>query len=172
VRTSSRESGDESPPAKRPRFFDPFAVNNRLSQPSRSIAVIGNEYEAWKVDRERANGDVRDPLAYWANKQDRYPRLSRMTMDFMKIQPMSEKCEIVFSAAGNMVLPRRARLDAVIIGVCQVLRSWYKAGVLPETDLEMAPVSVRDYNNPDNDGDNEELQYKDDRSATSKIDSE
>jgi hypothetical protein len=71
-----------------------------------------------------------------------------------------------------MVLPKRARLDAVIIGVCQVLRSWYKAGVLPETNLEMAPVSVRDYNNPDINGDNEELQYRNDRSATSEIDSE
>jgi hypothetical protein len=71
-----------------------------------------------------------------------------------------------------MVLPKRARLDAVIIGVCQVLRSWYRAGVLPQTDFEMAPVSVRDYNNLDSNGHNEELQYKDDRSATSEIDSE
>jgi hypothetical protein len=172
VRTSSRESGDESPPAKRPRFFDPFTANNRLSQPSRSIAVICNEYEAWQVDRERADSNVRDPLAYWANKQDRHPRLSSMAMDFMTIQPMSAECERVFSAAGNMVLPRRARLDAVIIGGCQVLRSWYKAGVLPKTDLEMAPVSVRDYNSPDSDGDNEELQHRDDRSAISEIDSE
>jgi hypothetical protein len=93
-------------------------------------------------------------------------------MDFMTIQPMSAECERVFSAAGNMVLPRRAHLNAVIIGACQVLRSWHKAGVLPETDLEMAPVSMRDYNNPDNDGDNEELQYKDDRSVISEINSE
>jgi hypothetical protein len=96
VRTSSRESSDESHPAKRPRCFDPFATNNRLSQLPRSIAVISNEYEAWQIDRERADGDVRDPLAYWANKQDRYPRLSRMAMDFMTIQPMSTECERVF----------------------------------------------------------------------------
>jgi hypothetical protein len=45
VRTSSRSSNEESPPAKRPRFHNPFAANDRLSQPSRSIAVIGDEFE-------------------------------------------------------------------------------------------------------------------------------
>jgi hypothetical protein len=42
VHTSSQESDGESPPAKRSRFFNPFAVNIRLLQ-SRFIAVIGDE---------------------------------------------------------------------------------------------------------------------------------
>jgi hypothetical protein len=45
VHASSQKSGEESPPAKRSRFFDPFAANSRESQSSRSIAVIGDEYE-------------------------------------------------------------------------------------------------------------------------------
>jgi hypothetical protein len=56
VRTSSRSSNEESPPTKTPRFFDPFAANDRLSQPSRSIAVIGDEYETLQRDREDKGG--------------------------------------------------------------------------------------------------------------------
>jgi hypothetical protein len=58
VRTSSRSSNEESPPTKRPRFFDPFAANDRLCQPSRSIAVIGDEYQVWQRDRESTDGKV------------------------------------------------------------------------------------------------------------------
>jgi hypothetical protein len=50
--------------------------------------------------------------------------------------------------------------------------SWYMADVLPETDLEIRPIDVGNYDNNDNDGDNEELQYRNDRSATSEINSE
>jgi hypothetical protein len=102
---------------------------SRLPARLPALAVIGDEYEVWQRDRESTDGNVRDPLAYWASKQDRYPRLSRMAMDFMTIQPMSAECERAFSAAGRMVPPTRARLDAMTIGICQVLRSWYGAGV-------------------------------------------
>jgi hypothetical protein len=39
-----------------------------------------------------------------------------MAMDFMTIQPMSAEFERAFSAAGKMVTPIRARLDAGISG--------------------------------------------------------
>jgi hypothetical protein len=93
-----------------------------------------------------------------------------MDMDFITIQPMSAECEKAFSAAGRMVTPIRARLDAFIIGVYQVLRSWYKADMLPKTDLEMAPVDLGDYSKVDSDGEDEGLQYNNDRSATSGLD--
>jgi hypothetical protein len=82
---------------------------------------------------------------------------------------MSAECERAFSAAGKMVTHIRARLDAGIIGICQVLRSWYKAGVLPEADLETVPVDLDDYSLGDSDGDKEYRGYK---PATSEIDSE
>jgi hypothetical protein len=172
VHASSQESEEKSPPAKRPRFFDPFAANSRKSQSSRSIAVVGDEYEVWQRDRERTDGNVRDPLAYWSSKQERYPRLSRMAMNFMTIQPMLAKCERVFSAAGRMMTSMRARLDASIIGICQILRFWYKADVLPKTDLEMAPVKLGGYSKIESDGGDGDSQYNDYRSATSESDSE
>jgi hypothetical protein len=134
--------------------------------------VIGNEYEAWQRDRESTDSGVRDALAYWASKQDRYSRLSRMAMDSMTIQLMSAECERGFSAAGRMVPLTRARLDAITIGICQILRFWYKAGVLPQTDLDIMSVDTSHDGNSDRDRNNEELHYRDDRSATSEIDLE
>ncbi|KAG7420561.1 hypothetical protein Forpi1262_v016237 [Fusarium oxysporum f. sp. raphani] len=135
VRTSSSR-GDDEPPAKRPRFFNPFEKNSRLpnSKPAYAAIIVGDEYQAWQTDREASDGDVRDPIGYWITKQSRYPRLSRMALDFLTIQPMSGECERLFSAAGKMVSGLRTNLDAEIIAICQVLRSWYRAGLIKDLD--------------------------------------
>jgi hypothetical protein len=44
--------------------------------------------------------------------------------------------------------------------------------VLPQTDLDIIPVDLSHDGNSESDRNNEELQYRDDRSATSEIDSE
>ncbi|KAJ0132354.1 Uncharacterized protein HZ326_24576, partial [Fusarium oxysporum f. sp. albedinis] len=118
VRTSSSR-GDDEPPAKRPRFFNPFEKNSRLpnSKPAYAAIIVGDEYQAWQTDREASDGDVRDPIGYWITKQSRYPRLSRMALDFLTIQPMSAECERLFSAAGKMVSGLRTNLDAEIIAI-------------------------------------------------------
>jgi hypothetical protein len=135
VRTSSSR-GDDEPPAKRPRFFNPFEKNSRVpsSIPPYAAAIVGDEYQAWQTDRDARDGNVRDPIGYWITKQGRYPRLSRMALDFLTIQPMSAECERLFSAAGKIVSGLRTNLDAEIIAICQVLRSWYRAGLIKDLD--------------------------------------
>ncbi|KAL6406014.1 restless-like transposase [Ilyonectria robusta] len=61
---SSSSRGDDEPPAKRPRFFNPFEKNSRLpsSTPTSAAAIVGDEYQAWQTDREASDGDVRDPI--------------------------------------------------------------------------------------------------------------
>ncbi|POR31368.1 Uncharacterized protein TPAR_08428 [Tolypocladium paradoxum] len=49
---------------------------------------------------------------------------------FFTIQAMSAECERIFSAARLMATPIRASLDAQISGICQVLRSWLRAGIV------------------------------------------
>jgi hypothetical protein len=48
---------------------------------------------------------------------------------------MSAECERLFSAAGRMVTPLRRRLDVQVIGTCQVLRLWLRAGIIRGLDL-------------------------------------
>jgi hypothetical protein len=47
---------------------------------------------------------------------------------------MSAECERLFSAAGKMVSGLRTNLDAEIIAICQVLRSWYHASIIKDLD--------------------------------------
>ncbi|OAQ58462.1 hypothetical protein VFPBJ_11682 [Purpureocillium lilacinum] len=54
---------------------------------------------------------------------------------------MSAECERLFAAAGRMVTPLRSRLDADIIGMCQILRSWIRAGVIEDLDVLLLPVA-------------------------------
>jgi hypothetical protein len=54
---------------------------------------------------------------------------------------MSAECGKVFSAAGKMVITSRNKLEAEVIGICQILRSWYLAGVIKEAaDVDLAPL--------------------------------
>jgi hypothetical protein len=96
-------------------------------------------------------------------KQDRYPRLSKITLDFVIIQFISAKCEKVFSAAGRMVTISRNRLKAEIIGIFQILQSWYLAGILREkTDVNLAPLkSDKKLKNGNNDDESEKAQLQD-----------
>lgn len=57
-----------------------------------------------------------------------------MALDFLTIQPMSAECERLFSAAGKMVSGLRTDLDAEIIAIYQVLRSWCSAGLIKDLD--------------------------------------
>ncbi|KAL6406038.1 restless-like transposase [Ilyonectria robusta] len=111
--------------------------NSRLpnSIPAYAAAIVGDEYQAWQTDRDASDGNIHDPIGYWITKQSRYPWLSRMALGFLTIQPMSAECERLSSAAGKMVSGLRTDLDAEIIAICQVLRSWYRAGLIKDLDL-------------------------------------
>ncbi|KAG5776065.1 hypothetical protein H9Q73_010264 [Fusarium xylarioides] len=104
---------------------------------SAKALLFGHNVEAFEeqLSGEDGDNDVRDPISYWHERKRRYPRLSRMPLDFLTIKPMSAECERMFAAAGRMVTPLRNRLDADIIGMCQVLRSWLRARVINDLDV-------------------------------------
>ena len=73
-----------------------------------------------------------------------------MALDFVTIQPMSAECERLFPAAGLMVTPSRNRIDAHTIGICQVLRSWLRAGIIEELDPMLVPLEDETVTQPSN----------------------
>jgi hypothetical protein len=83
---------------------------------------------------QETDASIENPIQYWHDLRHKYPRLSRMALDFLTIQPMSAECERLFSAAGLTVTSQRSRLQAHIIGICQVLRSWLRADIIDELD--------------------------------------
>ncbi|KJZ69742.1 hypothetical protein HIM_10853 [Hirsutella minnesotensis 3608] len=135
----SMEDHDE-PAAKRQRtqYYSPF---ERYKDEARTRPCEENdadksedEYARWQKGLLPTDSDIRDPREYWHAQRFKYPRLSRMAMDFMTVQAMSAECERLFSAAGRMVTPLRSRLEASTIAICQVLRSWLQAGIVEEVD--------------------------------------
>lgn len=141
---------DNEAPKRRKTYSNPFQEfleESRCAAPNvhggdDSLELLEDEYQHWISKHDSGDAQVRDPLAYWHEKQLQYPRLSRMALDFLTIQPMSAECERLFSAAGQMVTPLRSRLEAHVIGICQVLRSWLRAGII--RDLDPFFVSIAD----------------------------
>lgn len=132
----------DEPAAKRQRtqYYSPFerckdeARIHRCEERDTDKAV--DEYTRRQLDLLPTDSDIRDPREYWHAQRFKYPRLSRMAMDFMTVQAMSAECEELFSAAGRMVTPLRSQLEASTIAICQVLRScsWLQAGIGEEVD--------------------------------------
>ncbi|KID81274.1 restless-like transposase [Metarhizium guizhouense ARSEF 977] len=91
------------PVAKRQRkYYNPFQAYCERTRPVSGCNVVKeevslpgcidedvDELELWQSSREDGDSDVRDPIAYWHERRRRYPRLSRMALDFLTIQPMS-----------------------------------------------------------------------------------
>ena len=83
-----------------------------------------DKYDRWFRDVDPADEKVEDPLEYWHHQWHCYPRLSIMALDVMTIPIMSAEVERLFLSIGNMVADQRHCLDAMIISIAQVLRSW------------------------------------------------
>lgn len=68
----------------------------------RSTARELDEYEACMETPQATDISIQDPIQYWHDLRFKYPRLSRMVLDFLTILPMSAECESLFLAAGLM----------------------------------------------------------------------
>ncbi|OWT42252.1 restless-like transposase [Pochonia chlamydosporia 170] len=134
-------SNDEPVAKRQKQYYNAFEehceqsrIDSIQTEPLLDDDTIGDEYERWQSSHESTDKTVRDPIAYWHEKRLQYPRLSRMALDFVTIQSMSAECERMFSAAGQMVVPQRCNLQAQTVGMCQVLRSWFRAGIINDLD--------------------------------------
>jgi hypothetical protein len=110
----ARNTENRGPVAKcQKRYYNAFEehCSKARRKPMGNGDILGpfsDEYEAWQAQLEYGDDEVRDPLAYWHENRFKYPRLSRMALDFLTIHAMSAECERMFSAAGRMVTPIRA----------------------------------------------------------------
>ena len=102
-----------------------------------------DEFDRWQQHTHPNDGAVDDPFQYWYLRQEEYPRLSRMAIEILSVPPMSSEPERLFSVSGAMVAPKRTRLDASTIGVAMTLRSWFRAGLVKQSIMEAAEVTLK-----------------------------
>ncbi|RKK08520.1 hypothetical protein BFJ67_g18272, partial [Fusarium oxysporum f. sp. cepae] len=79
---------------------------------SSSTHAVGDEYSDWFRDVHKSDQNILDPISYWYERREEYPRLSQMALDVLSVLPMSADVERLFSTCGRMVRDDRARLDA------------------------------------------------------------
>ena len=68
-----------------------------------------------------------DILAWWKNKTDVYPILSRIARDVMAIQVSTVASESAFSAGGRVIDPYRSRLDPEMVQALICTKDWIAA---------------------------------------------
>jgi hypothetical protein len=111
-----------------------------------STYAVGDEYSDWFRDVHKSDQNILDPISYWYERREEYPRLSQMALGELSVLPMSADVERLFSICGRMVRDDRARLDASTIGMTQTVRSWLCGGYIKNTEklLEDAKVPGTD----------------------------
>ncbi|KAJ7329290.1 hypothetical protein JRQ81_015464 [Phrynocephalus forsythii] len=73
-----------------------------------------------------------DPLHYWARKADLWPALSTLALDLLSIPPTSVQSERVFSHMGDVLRPRRSRLDPETVERLTFIRFYLSTLGLPQ----------------------------------------
>ncbi|OBS16496.1 hypothetical protein FPOA_27385 [Fusarium poae] len=130
----------------RPTLLQPPSSMTTLLQAedaaSSSTHAVGDEYSDWFRDVHKSDQNILDPISYWYERREEYPRLSQMALDVLSVLPMSADVERLFSTCGRMVRDDRARLDASTIGMTQTVRSWHCGGYIKSTEKLLEDIKV------------------------------
>lgn len=84
-----------------------------------------------------------DILAWWKNKTEDYPTLSRMARDVMAIQVSTVALESAFSAGGWVIDPYRSRLDPEMVQALICTKDWIVASRKDSTPLPSLPMDLK-----------------------------
>jgi hypothetical protein len=92
-----------------------------------------DEYCEWAQIAPVGKGDpaIADPIGYWMNRRQQYPRLSRFALDILSIPASSAECERLFSELGDLLEPRRSSLSSDTIAATQCIKNWNRNGLIP-----------------------------------------
>jgi hypothetical protein len=72
-----------------------------------------------------------NPVTYWYELRQKYPKLSRFALDILTIPASSCDCERMFSELGDLLEPKRRNMGPQLLAAIQLVRSWVRAGFKP-----------------------------------------
>ena len=110
-----------------------FLAQFTTASAKRKAAEVSDEYERWKVlDALPKDHQLsQDPLQYWWINRTEYPHLAQLALDVLSIPASSANCERAFSELGDLLEPRRSKMQMDIVAALQCLRSWKRIGLKP-----------------------------------------
>ena len=96
------------------------SITNRLFKHNCTTEI--NEFQIYILS-PTCNENV-DPLKWQKINENQYPRLSKMTRDFLAIPSISVPFEQCFSISKNLITNQRNRLAGKTVRACMCLKSW------------------------------------------------
>ncbi|KAF6524788.1 hypothetical protein HZS61_010583 [Fusarium oxysporum f. sp. conglutinans] len=91
------------------------------------LLATGSELERYyRLEPEQ----VDDPIRWWIDHSNAFPRLSRFALDILAIPAMSTDCERAFSLAKLTVSSQRHSLLGSSIESIQLLKNWVRGGCI------------------------------------------
>ncbi|EIW52965.1 hATC-domain-containing protein [Trametes versicolor FP-101664 SS1] len=78
---------------------------------------------------------VKDAISWWQGKRQKYPRLSRMAIDYLNIPATSVEVERIFSRGRLLLSHVRNRLTAESTRASICLAVWAQYGLVDTTDM-------------------------------------
>ncbi|KAH7471339.1 hypothetical protein FOMA001_g13372 [Fusarium oxysporum f. sp. matthiolae] len=127
----SRNDDDVSESAFITPSLTPRPEQSRFEQWIRSrqpkLSATGSELERYyRLEPEQ----VDDPIRWWIDHSNAFPRLSRFALDILAIPAMSTDCERAFSLAKLTVSSQRHSLLGSSIESIQLLKNWVRGGCI------------------------------------------
>ncbi|KAL7755641.1 hypothetical protein ACKLNR_014168 [Fusarium oxysporum f. sp. zingiberi] len=128
-RWCSRNDDDVSESAFNTSSLAPRPEQSRFEQWIKSrqpkLSATGSELERYyRLEPEQ----VDDPIRWWIDHSNAFPRLSRFALDVLAIPAMSTDCERAFSLAKLTVSSRRHSILGSSIESIQLLKNWVRGG--------------------------------------------
>ncbi|RFN44005.1 transposase-like protein [Fusarium flagelliforme] len=125
----SRNDDDVSESAFITPSLTPRPEQSRFEQWIKSrqpkLSATGSELERYyRLEPEQ----VDDPIRWWIDHSNAFPRLSRFALDVLAIPAMSTDCERAFSLAKLTVSSQRHSLLGSSIESIQLLKNWVRGG--------------------------------------------
>ncbi|KAJ0126493.1 hypothetical protein HZ326_30403 [Fusarium oxysporum f. sp. albedinis] len=125
----SRNDDDVSESAFITPSLTPRPEQSRFEQWIKSrqpkLSATGSELERYyRLEPEQ----VDDPIRWWIDHSNAFPRLSRFALDVLAIPAMSTDCERAFSLAKLTVSSQRHSLLGSSIELIQLLKNWVRGG--------------------------------------------
>ena len=125
----SRNDDDVSESAFNTPSLTPRPEQSRFEQWIKSrqpkLSATGSELERYyRLEPEQ----VEDPIRWWIDHSNAFPRLSRFALDVLALPAMSTDCERAFSLAKLTVSSQRHSLLGSSIESIQLLKNWVRGG--------------------------------------------
>ncbi|KAI8401357.1 hypothetical protein FOFC_18226 [Fusarium oxysporum] len=142
----SKNDDDSSESISATSSLTPRPEQSRFEQWVKSrqpkLSATGSELERYyRLEPEQ----VDDPVLWWIDHSNAFPRLSRFALDVLAIPAMSTDCERAFSLAKLTVSSQRHSLLGSSIESIQLLKNWIRGGCVTLGGLCLSNKAVRSH---------------------------